>query len=125
MKLAKPENPVTAKILYMFDMLSLDFASWKPVCMYATRNMFYVVAKGFGLGRQGYKLLNWLQLLKMLWVSLTFNEVNNSSVVRAADLDFIATDMELETFKHWLLQLSAHILEAQVSSLHGWKQEGL
>jgi hypothetical protein len=126
MKLAKPERLVTAKLLYMFDMLSLDLASWKPVCMHATRDTFYVVAKGFGYGKQGYRLRDWLDRLKVLWVSLTYDQVDNSEGVSATDLDFIATEMELKTFEYRHLQLSQHIWQVQASSLQGWRRaEGL
>jgi len=121
MKLAKPERPVTVKLLYMLDMLSLDLATWKPVCMHATRDTFYAVAKGFGYGRQGYRLQEWLDGLKELWVSLTYGR-QTSGRISATDLDFIATQMELETFELRLQQLSQHIWQVQASSLHGWKQ---
>jgi len=125
MKLAKPERPVTAKLLYMFDMLSLHVATWKPVCMHATRDTFYVVAKGFGYGRQGYRLQEWLGGLKVLWVSLTYG-LHSSGIVGTADLDFIATKIELNTYAPRLRQLSEHIWQVQASSLDGWKQvEGL
>jgi len=103
MKLAKPENPVTTKLLYMFDKLSLNLATWKPVCMHATRDTFYVVAKGFGCGKQWY----------MLGACPTG--------INAEDLDFIATQTELTTFQERLLQLSQHIWQVQASSLRGWK----
>jgi len=126
MKLAKPERPVTAKLLYMFDMLSIDLASWKPVCMHATRDTFYVVAKGFGYGRQGYRLQEWLARLKVLWMSLTYDEVRSSDGISATDLDFVATEMELKMFEYRHLQLSKHIWQVQTSSLEGWKRaEGL
>jgi len=128
MKLAKPERPVTAKLLYMFDMLSLHLASWKPICAHATRDTFYVVARGFGLGKQGYRLREWLERLKMLWESLTYGGIHNSGIISAADLDFIVTKRGLGAFRHRLGQLSHHIWEAQASSLHAWKQaqaEGL
>ena len=122
MKLAKPERPITAKLLYMFDMLSLDLATWKPVCMHATRDTFYMVAKGFGHGRQGYKLKEWLDRLKALWISLTYGGENSSGVLSPTDLDFIATQMELTMFEGRLQQLSRHIWQVQASSLLGWKQ---
>jgi len=121
MKLAKPERPVTVKLLYMLDMLSLDLATWKPVCMHATRDTFYAVAKGFGHGRQGYRLQEWLYGLKALWVSLTYGG-QKPGRVSTTDLDFIVTEMELEPFEHRRQQLSRHIWQVQASSLHGWKQ---
>jgi len=121
MKLAKPEDPVTAKILYMFDMLSLELVTWKPVCMHATRNTFYMVAKGFGYGKQGHRLREWLDMLKALWVSLMYGGANSLRVFSAMDLNFIATQPELTAFNYRLLQLSQHIWQAQASSLCGWK----
>jgi hypothetical protein len=128
MKLSKPERPVTAKLLYMFDMLSLQLASWKPVCMHATRDTFYVVARGFGCGQLAYRLREWTDGLKALWVSLTYGGVHNLGTVSAGDLDFIVTKVGLRAFEHRLQQLSRHIWEVQATSLHGWKQaqaEGL
>ena len=128
MKLSKPERPVTAKLLYMFDMLSLQLASWKPVCMHATRDTFYVVARGFGYGQLAYRLREWIDRFKALWVSLTYEGVHSLGTVSAADLDFIVTKVGLRAFEHRLQQLSRHIWEVQATSLHGWKQaqaEGL
>lgn len=119
MKLAKPERPVTAKLLYMFDKLSLSVTTWKPVFMHATRDTFYMVAKGFGLGKQLHRLREWLAGLKELWLSLTYDGLEK---ICPADLDFIATQMELDAFAYRLQQLSQHIWQVQLSSLSGWKQ---
>jgi hypothetical protein len=122
MKLSKPEHPVTVKLLYMFDMLSLHLASWKPVCMHATRDTFYVVARGFGQGQEGYRLQVLLDGLKALWMSLTYGEVHSSGTISVTDLDFIVTKKGLKAFQHRLRQLSHHIWQVQASSLHAWKQ---
>ena len=122
MKLAKPERKVTAKIMYMLDMLSIHLASWKPVCMHATRDTFYIVAKGVGYGKQGYRLQDWLNRLKWLWVDMKYGPMFASKrLLNDADLDFIVSNLELETiFRDRLQQLSAHIWQVQVSSLKGW-----
>lgn len=123
-KLSKPERNATAKLLYMFDMLSLSLASWKPVCMHATRDTFYIVAKGVGCGKQGYRLQEWLYGLKMLWLNLTYGGSGGSGrVLGAKDLDFIVSNAELRrAFGHRLQQLSQHIWQVQASSLQGWRQ---
>lgn len=122
MKLSKPERKLTAKIMYMFDMLSIHLASWKPVCMHATRDTFYIVAKGVGYGKQGYRLQEWLNRLKWLWVDMKFGPISVSKRhLNDADLDFIVTNFELNTiFRDRLQQLSAHIWQVQASSLKGW-----
>lgn len=128
MKLAKPERKLTAKIMYMFDMLAIHLASWKPVCMHATRDTFYIVAKGMGYGKQGYRLQGWLNRLKLLWLDMKFGPISSSKrLLNDADLDFILSDLELETiFGERLQQLSAHIWQVQTSSLTGWRKvEGI
>jgi hypothetical protein len=125
MKLSKPERLVTAKLLYLLDMLSLSLHSWKPVYMHATRSTFYVVAKGVGYGRQGFRLPRLLYGLKALWIDLTYGGVGGlRRPLNASDLDFIVTQSELKTFGPRLQQLSQHIWMVQAESLRGWSEAG-
>jgi hypothetical protein len=122
MKLSKPERTVTAKLLYMLDALSLSLASWKPVFIHATRPTFYVVAKGVGYGRQGYRLREFVFGLKSLWVQLTYGR--SGRVMNAEDLDFIVSKSELDrTYGDRLQQLGQHVWLVQEQSLRGWYQQ--
>jgi len=127
MKLSRPERVVTAKLLYMLDVLSLSLTSWKPVFMHATRPTFYVVAKGVGYGRQGYRLPEILFGLSSLWMELTYGRADGSGrgrVMDAEDLDFIVSKAELDrTFGNRLQQLGQHVWLVQEQSLRGWYQQ--
>lgn len=125
MKLSKPERVTTAKVLYMFDMLSLQLASWKPVCMHATRDTFYIVAKGIGHGKMGCKIEEWIHGLKILWEELMLGSRERGLEKR--DMDFIVSERELGTvYSERLEQLSRHIWLVQETSISGWKlAEGL
>jgi len=125
MKLSKPERVITAKLLYMLDVLSLSLTSWKPVFIHATRPTFYVVAKGVGYGRQGSRLSEILYGLKALWMQLTYGGVHGSGrTLDVDDLDFIVSKSGLErTFGNRLQQLGHHVWLVQEESLRGWYQQ--
>jgi hypothetical protein len=128
MKLSKPERVVTAKLLYMLDVLSLSLATWKPVFIHATRPTFYVVAKGVGYGRQGYQLPYLLHGLRVLWMELTYGGVTGTGRgMVPKDLDFIVNKRGLKTFfGDRLQQLGQHVWFVQEESLRGWyKAEGV
>jgi len=121
MKLSKPERAITAKLLYMLDVLSLSLASWKPLFMHSTRPTFYVVAKGVGYGRQGYRLAHILYALKVLWMELRYEPSRKGKAMRPEDLDFIVSNVELEiTFGNRLQQLGQPVWLVQAQSLQGW-----
>ena len=125
MKLSKPERVVTAKLLYMLDILSLSLASsWKPVFIHATRPTFYVVAKGVGYGRQGCRLPSLLFGLKALWMELTYGGAKATGrAMNSKDLDFIVSKRELKmSFRNRLQQLGQHVWLVQGESLKGWYQ---
>jgi hypothetical protein len=125
MKLSTPERVVTATLLYMLDVLSLSLASWKPVFIHATRPTFYVVAKGVGHGRQGYRLFEFLCGLKALWMQLKYGGLKGTGrTLGVKDLDFIVTKSGLEqTFAGRLHQLGHHVWLVQEESLRGWYQQ--
>ena len=125
-KLSRPERVVTAKILFMLDVLSLSLSTWKPVYMHATRATFYAVAKGVGYGQQGNRWPQLLSGLKALWMDLTYGGPTGSGrALNAADLDFILNDVELQSkFGNRLQQLAQHIWLVQSESLRGWSQAG-
>lgn len=125
MKLSKPERVITAKLLYMLDVLSLSLGSWKPVFIHATRPTFYVVAKGVGYGRQGYRFHEFLHGLKNLWMQLTYGGAHDTGrELNDQDLDFIVSKTELErTFGNRLQQLGHHVWLVQEESLRGWYQQ--
>jgi hypothetical protein len=55
-KLGQPEHHLTARVLWMLDMLSSRLVTYKPRTMHASKNMFYAVAFGVGKGRNGRKM---------------------------------------------------------------------
>ncbi|KAJ7581527.1 hypothetical protein C8J56DRAFT_267420 [Mycena floridula] len=120
-KLARPERPLTARILYLFDKLSLSLATWKPICMHATRDTFYAVAKGFGYGREGQRRMQLLAEMRGLWSKLTYSKHIHGLL--DGDLNFIVDDLDLQyAYGERLQQLSQHIWIAQAASLKGWKE---
>jgi len=125
MKLSKPERVLTAKLLYLLDVVSLSLSSWKPVFIHATRPTFYVVAKGVGYGRQGYRLSEFLYGLKRLWMELTYGGARGSGRgLKVEDLDFIVSNLELDrSFGSRLRQLGHHVWLVQEESLRGWYQQ--
>jgi hypothetical protein len=117
MKLSRPDDIVTAKLLYLLDVLSLDLKTWKPVYIHATRPTFYAVAKGVGHGRQGYRLKAFLYGFKVLWVHLKYTGWS----LNPEDLDFITTEVVLNrAYSSRLQELSHHIWLVQEESLKGW-----
>jgi hypothetical protein len=127
-KLSKPERVVTAKLLYMLDVLSLSLASWKPVSMHAIRPTFYAVAKGVGYGPQGYRLPQLLDGLQGLWMELMCGGPKEEGrPMNGEDLDFVVSDVDLRrTYENRLQQLGHHVWWVQTESLRGWyKADGL
>ena len=124
MKLSRPEHVVTAKILYMLDVLSLNLNTWKPVYIHATRPTFYAVAKGVGYGKQGHRLQEFLYGLKVLWLQLTLGGPGHTRrSLKPEDLDFVVTKAVLEdTYSSRLQRLSCHIWMVQEESLKGWQK---
>jgi hypothetical protein len=121
MKLSRPERPVTAKMLYLLDVLSLSVKTWKPVFIHATRPTFYAVAKGVGYGRQGHRLQEFLYNLKVIWVHLMNGGPCKS--LEPEDLDFVVTNAALEaSYSARLSELSDHIWMVQEESLKGWSK---
>lgn len=121
LKLASPEKKVTAQIMYLLDKLSLEFKTWKPVCMHATRDTFYAVAKGVGLGAESFRFFEFLAGLKLLWASLTYGHGGRGRVLMPRDLDFIVNDTDLRyRYGDRLDKLSRHIWDVQAASLKGW-----
>lgn len=123
MKLSKPERVVTSQLMYLFDVLSLSVQTWKPVCMHATQDTFYLVAKGFGLGAERYRLPQIMHRLMSLWVELVYGNKGVGRRLQDGDLDFI---VDAEVLKHQYAarhrKLSQHIWMVQAQSIQGLKQ---
>jgi hypothetical protein len=118
MKLSRPERPVTAKILYLLDVLSLRLNTRKPVYIHATRPTFYAVAKGVGYGHQGHQLQ---EFLYHIWLHLMNGGPCRS--LEPEDLDFVVTNAALEaTYSARLSELSDHIWMVQEENLTGWSK---
>ncbi|RDB29835.1 hypothetical protein Hypma_013931 [Hypsizygus marmoreus] len=123
-KLSKPERVVTAKIMYMMWILAADVATWKPVCMHATRDTFYFIAKGVGLGRGKALWAQWLWELQALWVQLTWGgSQGKGRTLEEEDFDFVVSTQEMRKyFGERLGALSRPIWEVQKQSMEGWKK---
>ncbi|KAF9461145.1 hypothetical protein BDZ94DRAFT_1196646 [Collybia nuda] len=123
MKLSKPERVVTAQLMYLFDIMSLSVQTWKPVCMHATQDTFYLVAKGFGLGAEGHKLPHTMLQLMALWLELMYGSLGRGRRLQDGDLNFI---VDAQVLKHQYAarhrSLSQHIWMVQAQSIQGLKQ---
>lgn len=115
-KLSRVESLTTSKIIYMLDGLSADFKCWKPVCMHATRDTFYAIAKGVGLGPLFPRINEYLTGLKELWVTLASRGIHGEF-----DLDFIINNHAFEeTYKDRFLYFARPLWEVQTKSIQGW-----
>jgi hypothetical protein len=122
-KLSKPERVVTSQLMYLFDILSLSVQTWKPVCMHATQDTFYLVAKGFGLGFQSFRLPQMLHQLMCLWVEIAHGNQGMGRRLQDGDLDFIVDPAVLRreyAARH--SNLSQHIWMVQAQSIQGLKR---
>lgn len=119
-KLAHAEQVITAKLLYMLDLLSASLATFKPRDMYATRGTFYAVAKGVGEGRGATRIGDVVQSFKELWVELTIGGADGAGrVLNEEDLDFVITTEEMRQGKNLdrIIDLSRGVWEVQARAL--------
>lgn len=119
-KLSRPNRLITAQLMWLFDQLAMDVRTWKPVCIHATRDTFYLIARGMGFGKLAeiYEMV--LERFKALWVDLACNERR----LREGDLNFIVgEDVLLGPYKRRFEELSAHIWEVQNAAWKGWRQQ--
>lgn len=124
LKQSKPERLITSQLIFLLDVVCAEVRTWKPVCMHGTRATFYIVAKGFGLGRQAMRRQEILGGLMSLWVELTYAGPNGTGrKLLATDLDFIVNNTTLATvYAPRLRELSEHIWTTQSSCLEGWRE---
>jgi hypothetical protein len=97
MKLSVPERVITAKLLYMLDVLSLGLTAYKPRTIHSNRGTFYAIATGFGLGIQGDWVESILHEFQQLWVEVSFGDEGSGRFLTSEDLDFIITVDEIKT----------------------------
>lgn len=114
-KLSRPENVYTVRILYMLDKLCSDLSTCKPRTMHSDRGSFYAVAKGLGLGEEGGRLLNFLNTFQCLWLEATFGgEEGRGRPITENDLDFIVKLEDLRNhYLDRLIQLSRMVWRIQ------------
>ncbi|KIM39355.1 hypothetical protein M413DRAFT_197953 [Hebeloma cylindrosporum] len=119
MKLPMPHKPVSARILYLFNIISSRTLRWKPNLMHANRGTFYAVAKGVGKGQGGHKIPIILGALKALWVNLTFGgEEGSGRYMVPEDLDFlISMDDLVSHHLDWLTKLGTPLWKVQKAAL--------
>ncbi|KAJ7216974.1 hypothetical protein GGX14DRAFT_601613 [Mycena pura] len=121
-KLADAEQIITAKLLYMFDILSASLETFKPRYMHATRATFYAVAKGAGGGRGAARLPALVDKFKALWVDLTIGGGDGAGRgLNEEDLNFIISTTEVRRAEHLdrLIALSRKVWDVQAGALTG------
>jgi len=118
-KLPLPHKLVSAKILYLFRMLSVELRCWKPESMHINRGTFYAVARGIGKGLKGPRLPGVLLEFRRLWVSLTVGgEEGFGRPMTVKDLDFlIATDDLCRHHLDWLMKFGTPLWRVQKKAL--------
>lgn len=120
MKLSRPENAYSARILHMLDKICTNLSTCKPRTMHSDRGTFYAVAKGVGLGEEGGRLPNILNTFKYLWLEATFGgEEGQGRPLTEKDLDFIVTIEDLQNhYLDRLIQLGRMVWKIQEQGIH-------
>jgi hypothetical protein len=119
-KLSRPNRLITAQLMWLFDQLAMDVRTWKPVCIHATRDTFYLIARGMGFGRRADIYGMVLHSLKALWIDLACKERRLSQ----NDLNFIVQEeVLLGPYKRRFEELSAHLWAVQSAAWKGWRQQ--
>lgn len=119
-KLTRPENSTTARILYMLDQISGSLMLVKPLSIHQKRGTFYAVAKGIGYASQGNtKRDRYLSALKEVWMALTVGgKGNRGRCLEDEDLDFIVTKEEMKnTYTARLRELAETVWFVQDEAL--------
>ncbi|KAG7094441.1 hypothetical protein E1B28_008038 [Marasmius oreades] len=120
MKLSMPDRKITAQIMYLFDMLSGDLRTWKPVNIHAIQSTFYVIARDFGGGMMAGRYWYVLTGLRDLWERLVVGEQNGR--LRHDDLDFVVDRRGLKAYSGRLEELSRHLWDVEAQSLLQWHE---
>jgi hypothetical protein len=119
LKLSKPDNVRTAKLLYMLDAISDYLETCKPRSMHANRGTFYAIAKGVRLGTE---TVGYLENLKRLWFELTFGgDAGGGRFLNETDLNFVVTTDELvDRYVARLIELGREVWIVQAICLRGF-----
>lgn len=125
MKLPMPHRFTSAKMAFMFKILSQDVQRWKPQNMHANRGTFYLVVRGFGRGEQYYRVPNILQQFRQLWTELTFGgDEKRGRFLKQEDLDFAVTSDEIiNNHIHWLVEFGKQLWTVQERRLRQMYQK--
>lgn len=119
-KLSRPDRLIMAQLMWLFDQLAMDVRTWKPVCIHATRDTFYLIARGMGFGNSAGIYEYVLAGLRALWLDLA----ENGRRLREDDLNFIVRKEVLVGPYKWRFdQLSGHILQVQIAAWKGWREQ--
>ncbi|KAJ7264945.1 hypothetical protein B0H12DRAFT_1230580 [Mycena haematopus] len=127
-KLVDADQINTAKLLHMFDILSVSLETFKPRSMHATRGTFYAIAKGVNEGRGAGRLPALLDAFKELWVDLTIGGADGAGrALNGEDLDFIVSTMDICKPKNLdrLVDLGCKVWEVQARALAGLRDPPL
>ncbi|KAF4616089.1 hypothetical protein D9613_011235 [Agrocybe pediades] len=121
-KLPMPHKVISAKIVYMFRLISGIVQRYKPRTMHGNRGTFYLVAREVG-GKEeaGLNQATFLRALRRLWTELTFGGENGEGrFLKAKDLDFVVTtDALVEEHVDWLVGFGKPLWEVQEEFLRG------
>ncbi|TFK49424.1 hypothetical protein OE88DRAFT_1662999 [Heliocybe sulcata] len=127
-KLTHPERVLTAKIIYLLDILSEDLVTFKPETMHTTRGSFYAIATGVGNGAEGAQMQEMIEGLQRAWLETTFGGVEgNGRNADGSDFDFVITTRDLQaTYLGRLVELGRDIWNIQAEALDTWfKRQGI
>ena len=118
--LSRPENPMTARLIYLFDRISSNIVLHKPTNIWAQRGSFYLVAFGVGQGDDSQETLQHaLECFRKLWDELMFGgEEEQGRGLFATDYDFIVSvDEIVDTYVDRLGDLGRGVWETQIEGL--------
>ena len=120
-KLGKPEEVRTAKILSMFDTICAELVICKPRTMHQNRSTFYAICKGIGIGSEDGRWAYFLDHLKKLWVEITFGGGEGCGrYMEEEDLDFVMSKDELvKSYLPRLIELGRGVWKGQADGLRG------
>jgi hypothetical protein len=120
MKLKRPEDILTAKLLRILDVLSGKLIAYKPYKHHNTRSSFYVVASGIGLGAQGHTIDDVEAALRRVWLdTLIGGDAGEGRFIHLDhDLGWVLSDEEVKTeYIEKIIELGRPIWQTQVNGL--------
>lgn len=127
-KLSRPDNVRTAKLLYLLDIISASLITCKPRSMHSNRGTFYAVAKGVRYGAEARCFTTLIEGLQKLWHELTYGgDEGHGRFITEMDLDFIIrTDELADRYLLRLIELGREVWAVQAAALRRmFKSKGI